>query len=131
MLLKRNSPLKRGDIKLKKTSLKKISALGKQKRLEKNILLDEDKEFYLEIWNERLHSCYETKMYLGEEPLITMFHHVLCKELYPQFRHCKWNIVLLLPSIHNQVETNIASCPKVLKLTQELLTKLKNNELSN
>lgn len=121
MSLKRNSPLKRGTTQLKRTPLKKVSSLGRAKQIEKKVLIDKDKDFYFKIWNEREHICYETGEYLGETPNICFFHHVLAKELYPQFRHCEWNIVLLKESVHNQVETNIKFCPKVEELTTYLM----------
>ena len=83
-------------------------------------VFEQDKQFYSEIWDEREHVCFETGVYLGSEPYTTMFHHVLPKSKYPQFRHCKWNIVLLHPDVHNQVETFIDKCPKVKELTLRL-----------
>lgn len=127
MSLKRNSPLKRGTKQLKKSPLKKVSSFGKAKLIHKKVILEEDIAFYLKIWSKREHVCYETGEYLGEIPNTCFFHHVLAKELYPEYRHCEWNIVLLKQSIHNQVETNIKFCPKVLTLTEDLL----NNHIKN
>lgn len=122
----KKSPLKRTPFTAKRTPLKKVSAKGRIKREEKKELLKEDFEFYKRIWNTRVHVCYESGSYLGEELNICCFHHVLPKKKYPQYRHEDCNIVLLLPSIHNQVEMNINRCPKVKALTEELKEKYKN-----
>ena len=81
--------------------------------------MKEDFKFYLEIWKERLHICYETDQPLGDEINLLFFHHILNKQHYPQFRHSKWNIVLLSKDIHQQVESNIDKCPKVKDLTKQ------------
>ncbi len=104
----------------KPKELRKVSDKGKSRKEDKKKLVEEDKKFYLEIWESREHYCFETGAYLGEEPLMTMFHHVLEKSKYPQYRHCEWNIVLLLAEVHNQVHSNIDKCPKVKHLTQLL-----------
>lgn len=106
--------------------LKKVSEKGKVKKVLKKALVQTDMAFYFEIWEKRPHVCFETGKQLGNRPAITMFHHVLPKQSYPQFRHCEWNIVILHPDVHNQVETDLRKCPKVYQLTQEL--KRKHNE---
>lgn len=79
-----------------------------------------DDEFYQEIWNERPHMCFETYQNLPSEPLTLYFHHILPKAKYPQYRHEKWNIVILHPDAHSQVEFNIHKCPRVKALTEHL-----------
>ena len=106
----------------KPKGLKKISEKGIIKKGLKKALFQNDAAFYLEIWESRAHVCYETGKLLGRMNLC-MFHHVLPKQSYPEFRHCAWNIVLLHPDVHNQVETCLDKCPKVHKLTQELQAK--------
>lgn len=80
-----------------------------------------DLAFYSKIWEKKEHVCYETGKYLGSEPLTLFFHHVLPKAKYPQYRHCEWNIVLLHPDVHVQVETFLDKAPKVKELTQQLM----------
>lgn len=70
---------------------------------------DKDWEIYLEIWNERIHFCEDTAVPLGKEPLTTMFHHILPKSRYPEYRHCKKNIALLHPDVHAIVEAGFES----------------------
>ena len=77
--------------------------------------------FYQEIWNERPHICYETGRKLGREPLSTFFHHLLEKVDYPQFRHEKWNIVLISPQVHDQINIiGLSLTPKVKALTEKV-----------
>jgi len=115
----------------KPKGIKKISEKGKANKVLKKDLVQNDMAFYLQLWNEREHICFETGRYLGNKPLITMFHHVLPKATYPQFRHCAWNIVFLLPEIHNQVETKLSMCPKVEAYTNELKQKYEDKELDS
>ena len=103
----------------KPKGLKKISAKGKEKKELKKELVQNDASFYLSIWLHRPHFCYETGQPLGKMNLC-MFHHILPKQSYPKFRHCEWNIVLLHPDVHNQVETDCSKCPKVYELTKKL-----------
>lgn len=58
----------------------------------------------MEIWRERRHICEVTGEYLGNEPLKTMFHHLLNKENYPEHKWDKWNIILVRPDIHEKTE---------------------------
>ena len=99
--------------------INKVSKAGKVKKEQKKLLIEEDKAFYMKIWEDREHICFETGEYISE-PLMTVFHHVLEKSHYPEYRHCPWNIVLLLPDIHNQVHTNIDKTPNVLAYTIKL-----------
>lgn len=89
--------------------------------LEKNARID-DEYFYSEIWDEREHRCFETGVVLPHTPLNLFFHHILPKAKYPQYRNSKWNIVILHPDVHSQVETFIDKCPRVKALTEHLKT---------
>lgn len=114
-MIKRKTPLKRSQKPLKRTPLKRT---GKKR---KKSQYAEDVKFYSKIWSFRPHICYETGIYLGVEPRSYMFHHVLEKEKYPEFRHEVWNIVLLGWDAHNQVHSNIDKTPKVKTLREKLL----------
>lgn len=87
--------------------------------IEKNQVLA-DQDFYQEIWEEREHKCFESGKLLPSEPLSLFFHHILPKAKYPQYRHAKWNIVILHPDVHSQVEVNLDKCPRVKGLTEHL-----------
>lgn len=118
----RRTPLKRSQKPLKRTPLKR-----KYKRKSR---FKEDVEFYTLIWQSRPHVCFETDVDLGSEPRNYMFHHVLEKEKYPEFRHEPWNIVLVTWDVHNQVHSNIDKTPRIKELRQDLLNQYvygKNN----
>lgn len=78
-----------------------------------------DREFYLEVWNERPHVCINCNCNLGEINLL-YFHHIIRKSTYPQFRYDKDNIAILCGQCHNQVETDISKAPKIKELTIKL-----------
>jgi len=81
----------------------------------------EDWDFYLEIWNEREHRCFETGRWLGNEPSTAFFHHLLEKRDYPEFRHCKWNIVIIHPMVHDQINIfGLGKTPRVKELTEKV-----------
>jgi hypothetical protein len=77
-------------------------------------------EFFLEIWHEREHYCFETGKWLGNKMQITMMHHLLHKSTYPQFAYSKWNVVILSQDIHELAHSNLDKCPKVKELTERL-----------
>ena len=76
-----------------------------------------------------------TGKYLGEEPMRTYFHHLLPKEKnkYPEHRYHEWNIVIVSPFIHEQIERGVNIPPTIQKLYLEALEKhrsfAKNQEL--
>lgn len=74
-----------------------------------------------EIWQEREHVCHETGEKLYGEPLKSYFHHVLEKEMYPQFRYEKWNMVLVSVATHYQIHNDITFCPRIKALKEQLL----------
>ena len=61
-----------------------------------------DKEFYLEIWNERPHRCAICLKPLGNVPLLHFFHHILEKgrSKYVHLRYEKENIILVCKDHH-------------------------------
>lgn len=106
----------------------KRSEKGKQKAIEKKLLVQNDMALYLEIWGERAHVCYETGKSIPK-PLIQNFHHVLEKAQYPQYRHSRWNIVIVTDDTHNQVHSNIDKTPKIKALRENLLLLHQENKL--
>lgn len=111
---------------LKKTSVRAIESRSKEEQdtLEQNIMFEN-------IWrplNPWQRVCYETgRLLLPDEngnPYTTYFHHVLPKSLYPQFRFSPWNIIILAPDVHSQVETSIDLCPKVKALYLYYMSKV-------
>jgi hypothetical protein len=79
---------------------------------------------YLEIWEERQHVDFETGEIIPF-PLSYNFHHVLPKKPgpggYPQFRHEKWNIVLVTWGTHSKAENNIDLVPKIKAYREQLI----------
>lgn len=84
-----------------------------------------DRELWAEIWAERPHIDFETEEPIYGEPLTLYFHHVLPKSEYPEFRYCKWNIVLVSWDTHAQAEAH-CKLPKIEEYKKQLLkTKVK------
>jgi hypothetical protein len=113
---KKQKPLNRTPV--KKISKKKQKGLGELK-----LQTEKDRAFYLEIWEEREHVCFESGEPLGNEPLTLFFHHVLEKGIrrYKKYRYCKWNIVLITWRTHDQVGMDIDRCPKIKEYREHIL----------
>lgn len=119
---------------MKKSPLKKVSDRRRRKLAERKTD-DPDKVvmkfFFVSVWESlkrEQRKCFET----GEpifEPRSFNFHHVLPKEVYPQYRFSIWNIVLLTWQKHDQVNKDIDLLPKVKARYEELLEKHQNGEL--
>lgn len=116
---------------MKRTPLKKFSDRRKRKLAAQKTEGDLMKTFFISIWDSlrrEQRKCYET----GEpiyEPGTVNFHHVLPKEIYPQYQYSTWNIVLLSWQAHDQVRIDIDRLPKVKALYEALLQKHQNGEL--
>jgi HNH endonuclease len=96
----------------------KVSAKKKAEIEENKEFAKLDKEFYLEIWAASPHKCYECGGGLGNVPHNFMFHHLLPKRIYPEFRHTPENIALVCLACHSKAETNIDFSPKIKALTE-------------
>jgi len=104
----------------KRKGFRKQSEKFREKAIERKQYGEDMMAFFLEIWGEREHVCYETGTYLGEEPNTMFFHHLLFKSKYPEYCFLKENIVLLLPDIHAQMHTDPSKCPKTLQLLNQV-----------
>lgn len=101
---------------LKRTPLRKVNPeVAKKRKYLKENQREEDEKFYEEIWDERMHKSDLTKHYLGFEMKTIYFHHLLAKHPHPEYRHCKWNILLCEDYLHNQIETNENLLPDDIK----------------
>lgn len=98
---------------LAKKSAKKIAEEKESKEL-----LKQDEEFYMEVWQASPNKCWNCNGGLGNTPHNYMFHHLLPKRSYPQFRHTKENIAILCLTCHSKCETNIDFAPKIKALTE-------------
>lgn len=110
----------------KRTPIKKTIAKGSMLLGEIKKATLKDREFFLEIWNEREHVDFETGQPIYGDPLTLYFHHVLAKrpDAYPQFRYEKWNIVLVSWDTHTNCENHRWKIlPKIAAYRDELIKK--------
>jgi hypothetical protein len=98
-------------------ALKKISEKGKVKKELKKALYPTDMAFYLTIWMERPHKCYNCDKDLGLKPYTYYFDHILEKgaDKYKHLRYEKNNICLLCIDCH----TNKAIIPRLMELRED------------
>jgi 5-methylcytosine-specific restriction endonuclease McrA len=108
---------------MKRTPLKRKKKNSNKERWAKDV------SFYKELWEKSNKKCQVTGTYLGLEPLTTYFHHCLPKSKYPQYRWCPWNIMILHPQVHDQVEIDIDKVPMVKERTAYLLNEHNNGNL--
>lgn len=111
---------------IKKTPIRKFSKKRRSLLGERRLQTEKDWLFYLEIWEERKHFCYETNEFLGNTPQTLFFHHVLPKaaRAYKRFRYSRWNIVLISWQTHSKAETNIKFVPRIQAYRDYLLANL-------
>jgi len=107
----------------------------------KKDLIEEDKKFYLSVWEERTWEdeppgmlstqypkCECCGASLGSEPNLMNFHHILEKRNYPEYRHKEWNIAILCPDCHSRYESNPDNIPYLVQ-KREFLLNLHRNEI--
>jgi len=105
----------------------------------KKDLLEEDKKFYQEVWEERF-GIFEPMTYttyprceccnraLEFTPNLMYFHHILEKRNYPHYRHSKWNIAIVCAECHNSYESNPDNVPYLKHSRQSLLKSLEEEK---
>ena len=91
----------------------KISKKRQKKLEDQKDLLKLDEAFYKEVWAASAHKCQNCDCKLPKTPYNWMFHHLLEKRNYPQFRHVPENIMILCLECHSKAETNIDFAPKI------------------
>lgn len=106
---------------VKRYSIPKVSKKRAKKILEQKATQEADKEFYLEVWRAVPHRCYNCRCKLPKEPSNFMFHHLLPKHIYPQFRYEPLNIAIVCLECHSKCETNIDFAPKVKQMRDDVL----------
>jgi hypothetical protein len=99
----------------------RVSDKKKAMQASEKALFEADKLFYMEVWIASPHRCTECGCNLGKEPLTILFHHLLPKAQYPQFRHTPENIVLVCRDHHAQAETDIDKVPKIKARRNEVV----------
>lgn len=111
---------------VKKYTIPKISKKRQKKLEEQKDLLKLDEAFYKEIWAASSHFCQNCGCKLPKTPYNWMFHHLLPKAKYPNFRHESINIAILCLLCHSKCETNIDFSPKIksmIKIAEKELIK--------
>lgn len=91
-----------------KFSKKKEKQLKEQRETHKK-----DEEFYKEIYAASPHQCQNCGCKLPKTPSNFMFHHLLEKRNYPQYRYAPENVMILCLECHSKAETNIEFAPKI------------------
>lgn len=81
------------------------------------------RNFFLSIWNSRLHKSEISNTYLGKEAMSTYFHHILPKENYPQASLDEENIILLTLDEHCNVENDTYKYEEINKRREYLKIK--------
>lgn len=97
----------------KKYVIPKVSKKRQKKLEEQKELLKQDEEFYKEVWAASDNKCQNCECKLPKTPYNWMFHHLLEKRNYPQFRYVPENIMILCLECHSKAETNIDFVPKI------------------
>lgn len=64
--------------------------------------INNQKELFLKIWNERDHVCELCDKYLGEIPNAWFFSHILSKGAYPAYKLNPENIMLNCMDCHTE-----------------------------
>lgn len=108
--------------------IKKVTKKQAKKNRSKDKIRKIDHVIYMEIWEEREHLDFETGLPILSEVSSLLFHHVLPKRPksqggYPEFRHEKWNIILVSWETHTKAENNIDLVPKIKAYRDYLLKK--------
>lgn len=104
----------------KRYSIAKVSEKRKKQIIADKELLERDAEFYKEVYAASPHKCQNCDITLPKTPSNFMFHHLLEKRNYPQFRHIPENIMILCLECHSKAETNIDFAPKIKQRRDEV-----------
>lgn len=81
------------------------------------------RDFFLSIWNKRIHVSEVSEKKLSREPLHTYFHHILSKEKYPEAAFDEENIILLTLDEHTNVENDMYRYKIINNLREKLKLK--------
>lgn len=80
-------------------------------------------EFFISIWNERVHKSEISEISLGNEALSIYFHHILPKNKYEQAALDPENIILMTADEHDSVENDMYKYDKINEKREQLLKK--------
>src|SRR5689334_4062258 len=98
---------------VKRYVIPKVSKKRQKKLAEQKITAEKDADFYKEVYAASPHRCQNCDCKLPKTPSNWMFHHLLEKRNYPQYRYVPENIMILCLECHSKAETNMDFAPKV------------------
>lgn len=87
----------------RRSSIKAVSSVRSNKIVQQK---REDELFCAGMWECRLHECNHCGIFLGNEPNMTFFHHILPKSKYPDLRYKPSNIMILCFDHHQEAHAN-------------------------
>lgn len=126
-MLKRNSPLKRGNGTLNKgKGFKKTGNKLRAKKpsseavMARKAAIEQQWTMFFEIWNERGPYSEVSGIKLYGEASSMMFHHIYPKSRYKELKYVKENIIVLHPDEHQKVEGDMYCYPEVNKRREQL-----------
>jgi len=108
---------------VKRYQIPKVSKKRQKKLEDQKDLLIKDEEFYKEVYAASPHKCQNCDCKLPRTPSNFMFHHLLEKRNYPQYRHTPENIMILCLECHSKAETNIDFAPRISQRRNEAMSK--------
>lgn len=103
--------------------MRKITEKQKRKNKEKVAFKAMMLSVFMDIWYERKHNSEVSGRWLGKEPLMIFFHHILPKSKYPEAALDKENIILLTFEEHQKVENDPSFFEEVNKRREQLKLK--------
>lgn len=91
----------------------KVSKKRQKQLQDQKVTQEKDATFYKEIYAASPHKCQNCDCRLPRTPSNFMFHHLLEKRNYPQYRYVPENIAILCLECHSKCETNIDFAPRI------------------
>lgn len=115
----------------KKSSISKISSKGIIKKEEKKKWLEELHQWEFELWDKREDKngycyCFETGTPMHRSLYrqnLCVYSHCFSKSTHKKWAMEEWNLLIVLPGIHNQWEADSSKTPKMLKYFKEIKQK--------
>lgn len=84
---------------MKRTKLKKKNITIEERQI-RIMEAHRQEVFFMTIWNKRIHRCGNCGKWLGNEPNLMFFDHLLEKSMFPEFKWEEMNIFLACPICH-------------------------------
>ncbi len=113
----------------KRYTIPKVSKKRQKKLAEQKVTAEKDASFYKEVYAASPHRCQNCDCRLPRTPSNFMFHHLLEKRNYPQYRYVPENIMILCLTCHSKAETNIDFAPRIKQRRDEAMRNCEKWEL--